>query len=148
MVVFAMFLTSASFAQDDKTVSDEELQKYAVAMDSIETLKQNLISVITDLVENNPKVTAGRYNELSKIINDSTKLVETSATDEEVNAIKEIVARKKEETDKINEVFQSLAKDYIGASTYNKVRSALKSDAELKTKYDALLAKLKQDDTE
>jgi hypothetical protein len=45
-------------------------------------------------------------------------------------------------------VFQSLAKDYIGASTYNKVRSALKSDAELKAKYNAMLAKLKEDDTE
>jgi hypothetical protein len=81
MVVFAMLLTSASFAQDDKTVSDEELQKYAIAMDSIETLKQNLITVITDLVENNPKVSASRYNELSRIIDDSTKLITASATE-------------------------------------------------------------------
>jgi len=144
-VVFAMLLLiPSSFAQDDAAVTNAELEKYAIAMDSIETLKTHLIATITDMVENNTKVSASRYNELSRIVDDSTKLVEASATADEINAIKEIVAKKQEETNKINEIFQSLAKDYIGAATYNKVRKALGADAELKSKYDAMMAKFKE----
>ena len=145
--VVLMLLASPLAAQDAAAVTDEELQKYAVAMDSIEELKANLIETISEMVKNNEKVTAARYNDLSRFIDDETKLKELNATEEEVAAIKEIIAKKDEESAKINSTFQSLAKDYVGAAVYNKVRKALAADAELKSKYDALLAELAKDNS-
>lgn len=144
--VVLMLLASPLFAQD-AAVTDEELQKYAVAMDSVEELKANLIETISEMVKNNEKITAARYNDLSRFIDDEAKLKELNATEEEVAAIKEIIAKKDEESAKINAAFQSLAKDYVGAAVYNKVRKALAADAELKSKYDAMLAELAKDNS-
>ena len=44
------------------------------------------------------------------------------------------------------EVYPNLIKDDLGAALYNKVRNAMKSDAELKTKYDELLASMQSTD--
>lgn len=132
-------------AQDEVSVTDEELMKYAVLMDSVESMKENLIETITDLVENNETISAARYNELSKIADDSVKLAEAKATPEEIAALNNIVKRKEEETNRINETFQSLARDYVGAATYNKVRKAIQSDPEVKQKYEAMLDELDED---
>ncbi len=59
--------------------------------------------------------------------------------------MKEIIARRDEETKKINTTLQSLAKDYVGAATFNKIRNAIKSDAALKAKYDELMKELAKD---
>ncbi len=144
-VLFLFFvvsmISSKAMAQDD-AITDEDLKKYAVAMDSIENMKTHLIETITEMVKGNEEVSASRYNELSKIIDNETKLAEAEATEVEIAFIKSVAAKKEEETAKINEVFQSLAVDYIGAKTYNAVKKALKEDAALKAKYDAMVAEL------
>jgi hypothetical protein len=38
-----------------------------------------------------------------------------------------------------------MAKDYVGASTYNKVKKAITEDGEVKSKYETILNKLKED---
>lgn len=101
--------------------------------------------MITELVKNNKAVTAARYNEISKIISDETKLAEAKATSEEVAFVKDLAVKRDSATAQINAAVQSLAKDYVGASTFNKVRKALSTDAELKSKYDALMAELAKD---
>ncbi|MBX2941377.1 MAG: hypothetical protein KF860_03450 [Cyclobacteriaceae bacterium] len=134
-------MTKIAVAQDD-AIADEDLKKYAVAMDSIENMKTHLIETITDMVKSNEEVSASRYNELSKIIDNEAKLAEVGATEEEIAFIKSVTAKKEEETAKINEAFQSLAVDYIGAKTYNAVKKALKEDEALKAKYDAMISEL------
>jgi hypothetical protein len=135
------------FAQETPAVTDEELKKYAVAMDSIEVLKGNVIKIITELVDKNEKIAPTRYNELSRIIADEAKLTEAKATPEEIAVVKEIIARRDEETKKINTTLQSLAKDYVGAATFNKVRNAVKADAALKARYDELMKELAKDNS-
>ncbi|GIL22644.1 MAG: hypothetical protein BroJett042_11570 [Bacteroidota bacterium] len=137
-------LGTASLAQD-VTVTDEELTKYATAMDSINEMSAEVKEMITELVRDNKAVTAARYNEISKIISDETKLAEAKATPEEVTFVKELAVKRDSATVQINAAVQSLAKDYVGASTFNKVRKALSTDAELKSKYDALMAELVKD---
>lgn len=132
-------------AQDD-AITDDDLNRYAVAMDSIENMKASLIETITEMVKGNEEVSASRYNDLSKIIDDSTKLAETEATEVEIEFVKAVAAKKEEETAKINAAFQSLAIDYIGAKTYNAVKKALKEDEEIKAKYEALLAARTKDE--
>jgi Ca2+-binding EF-hand superfamily protein len=144
--VFSLITLSSVFAQDAAvTVSEEELTKYATAMDSINEMSASLRMMITDMVKNGNVMNAARYNEISKIINDETKLTEAKATPEEIAFVKEVAAKRDEESSKINQAFQSLAKDYVGAATFNKVKKALASDAELKTKYDTLLAEMSKD---
>lgn len=141
-LVVMVAVTSSALAQDAPVISDEELKKYAVAMDSISDMTEQLKATLNEKVKSNEKVTGTRYNELSGIIEDEAKLAEANATPEEIAFIKEVLALKIEETAKIQEAFQSLAKDYVGASAFNKIRSALKTDAELKAKYDAMLAEI------
>jgi hypothetical protein len=146
ITIFAGSFTS--MAQGTDAVTDEELKKYAIAMDSIDHMRKDLVEEISEMVKDNENVTAARYNELSKIISDEAKLAQANATPEEIQAIKDILKKKDEGTARIQETFQSLAKDYVGASTYNKVRKALAEDAETKARYEALLADLKKDDSD
>ena len=73
---------------------------------------------------------------------------EAKATPEEVAFIKEVAAKKEEGTKKIQETFQSMAKEYIGASSYNKIKDALKTNPELKKRYETQLDKLGGDDSD
>jgi len=140
-----LFSVCTSFSQDEVTVTDEELTKYATAMDSINEMSANVRIMITDMVKQNEAVSASRYNEISKIIADEGKLAEANATPEEIAFVKEVAAKRDEETAKINQAFQSLAKEYVGVATFNKVKKALAADAELKSKYDALLSEMAKD---
>jgi predicted nucleic acid-binding Zn-ribbon protein len=138
-----------AFSQDNPTsITDEELKKYAVAMDSIDDMKTELLKSISEFVKSNDKITGARYNELSKIINDEQKLTEAKATAEEIAAVKEVLAKKDEGTAKIQETFKALATDFVGASVYNKVRKSLGSDPAVKTRYEAILAEVNKNDGE
>jgi uncharacterized membrane protein len=128
LALFLMLGFQGVFAQDDN-------------------MKEDLIDSISAMVKNNEKVTAARYNELSKIINDETKLAEAEAKPEEIEAIKGILKYKEEQTGKIQETFKSLATEYVGAAVYNKVKKALAENADTKAKYEALLAELNKEDS-
>ena len=141
---FVLFALCLSAKAQDTTVSDEDLKKYAIAMDSIEGMKGMLLETISEMVKGNENVSAARYNELSKIIDDQGKLVEAKATEEEITFVKAVAGRKAEETAKINATFQSLAKDYVGAKAFNTVKKALNEDPAVKEKYNDLLEELKK----
>jgi hypothetical protein len=146
ILVFSLTTHSSVFAQDAAvTVTDEELTRYATAMDSINEMSAGVRLMITDMVKNGKVMTATRYNEVSKIITDETKLIDAKATPEEIAFVKEVAARRDEESSKINQAFQSLAKDYVGVATFNKVKKALAADVELKSKYDSLLTEMAKD---
>jgi hypothetical protein len=146
LVTFFVSTTDALFAQEE--ITDEDLKKYAVTMDSVDHMKQALLEDISEMVKSNEDMTNERYNELSKIIRDETKLAEAEATPEEIEFIKSVAAKKSEGTAQISSTFQTLAKEYIGAAAYNRVKNALKTDAELKTKYMAYRTELKGESKE
>ena len=127
-------------------VTDEELKKYAVAMDSINDMKASLLKEINGIVKDS-KMTNARYNELSKISTDEAALTKAKATAAEKAVLKKVSDKKAEGTENINTTFQALAKDYVGAESYNKIKEALTTDAELKTKYEAMLKELQNDET-
>ena len=142
--ILSLITISSAFSQDN-SVTEEELMRYATAMDSINEMSAEVIVLITDMVKNTELMNAVRYNELSKIIDDETKLTEANATPEEISFIKEVAEKKDSATAHINEAFQSLAKDYVTVPTYTKVKKALSTDAALKEKYDALMTELAKD---
>jgi len=152
LVIPIFCLLSVSALAQDVTVTDEELTKYATAMDSINEMSAEVKEMITELVKNNKEVTATRYNEISKIIADEARfiadearLAEAKATPEEITFVKELALKRDSATVKINQAVQTLAKDYVGAATFNKVRKALGTDTALKAKYDALMSELAKD---
>lgn len=132
---------------DQEQITDEELQKYAVAMDSVNDMKETLLEEIGDIVKEEGKMTNSRYNELSKIANDEAKLAAAKATAEEKEVLKKVADKKAEGTEEINTTFQSLARDYVGAESYNKIKKALTTDTELKAKYETMLKELDDDES-
>jgi hypothetical protein len=145
LVVFMSVVSAPLFAQDATAVTDEELKKYAVAMDSINEMQAVLSGEIKQMVTTNAGVTAARYNELFKIINDEGKLLEANASAEEIRFVKEVIAKKDAGTAKIKETYQLLAKDYVGAAAFNKVKKAITADEALKSKYQSMMDELSKD---
>ena len=135
-------------AQDAQTeITDAELEKYAVTMDSINDMKASLLEDISEMVTSNEKMTNARYNELSKIAKDEAALAKAKATPEEIAFLKEVAAAKAEGTANIQKTFQSMAKEYVGASSYNKIKKALSSDVDVKKRYETFMDKLEANDS-
>lgn len=145
LVCFMALFSAKLFAQDAAAITDEELKKYAIAMDSVNEMQAVLSGQIKEMVTTNQTITAQRYNELYKIINDEGKLLEASATPEEISFVKEVIAKRDAGTAKIKETYQLLAKDFVGAAAFNKVRKAISSDEGVKTKYQSLMDELAKD---
>jgi len=126
-------------------VTDDELKKYAVTMDSINDMKETLSAEIGDILKEEGNMTITRYNELSTFADDTAKLSQVKATPEEIALLKKIAAKKNEGIAEINNTFQALAKDYVGAASYNKIKKALTTDTALKSRYEAMLEELDKD---
>jgi hypothetical protein len=134
-----------SFAQEKKVVTDDELIRYATAIDSINEMSASVRIKLSEMVKENPDITPARYNELSKIANDDTKLAAANATPKEIEAIRQVAEVKAEETARINETYQSLAKEYVTPPVFNKVKKALAEEPEVKVKYDSLITEMSKD---
>src|SRR5690606_26266632 len=135
-----LFAALGSKAQTATEISDEDLQKYAVTMDSVQAMQETLREVVAETVRNNEVMSISRYNELFKL--DSAQLQAANATPEEIAFLKQIDDLRAVNIERINTTYQSLAKDYVGLKTFNAIRKSLKSDQELKARYDDLSSKL------
>lgn len=149
ILLFVLFMAVQNLQAQDATaeITDAELEKYAVTMDSINDMKASLLEDITEMVKDNEKMTNARYNELSKISDDEAALAKAKATPEEIAFLKEVAAKKEEGTAKIQKTFQSMAKEYVGASSYNKIKKALSSDSDVKKRYETFMDKLEAEDS-
>jgi hypothetical protein len=134
--VLMVSLTGVLKAQEVE-ITDEELTRYAVVMDSIDVMKGNVKEVLSEMVASNEEMTGTRYNELSKILDDVDKLSATSATETETAFVISVKEKGEELTNEINAAFQSLAVDYIGEGgrVYKKIKAALKTDESIKERY-------------
>lgn len=142
----AFIITTSAFAQNQNlAVTDEELLKYATAMDSVSDMQANVRQELGKMIADKGVMDVQRYNALNKIINDTAQLKTAHATPEEVQFIKEVSAKQKEEVDKIKTTYQSLAKDYVTPKVFNKVKKAVETDPQVKKRYDSLIVELKKD---
>jgi len=142
-LIFLLAIATAGYAQTSKPAfTDEDLKKYAITMDSIKDMQESLNENITTMVQKNTVMPVTRYNELFKIINDSTKLVAASAKVEEIAFVKEVAKKRADESARITATFQSMAKEYVGLKAFNAIKKSLATDTALKEKYDALTKEL------
>ena len=153
IILFALFVgvqtmqaqnsAPAGNAQNQSApISDDELKKYAITRDSIDDMKETLMKELTAMVQTNSKVKVARYNELSKIIGNEAELTKANATPEEIAFVKEVAAKREQGTAKIQEMLQTMAKDYVGTTSYNRIKKALATDPEVQKRYQAHLQKL------
>jgi predicted secreted Zn-dependent protease len=145
LIILIIGYSSSVSGQDlSPTISDEELKQYAIVMDSINDLTEQLTNRLTALIKNNPKITETRYNQLVQLGNDQEKLKDAKATPEELVALQEINLKRTEESIKLSEALKYLTTIKLSPATYSTIRNAVKSDPEVKARYDKILADLKK----
>jgi hypothetical protein len=119
-------------------ITDEDLKKYAITMDSVKDMQTSLNQIVAEKVQKNTVMSVARYNELFKIIADEAKLTAAKATSEEIAFVKSIDTLRQENIARINATYQALAKDYVGLKTFNAIKKSLASDEALKAKYESI----------
>jgi Skp family chaperone for outer membrane proteins len=138
MVVMLAVCSVIVKAQTTTSISDEDLKKYAATMDSVKVMQETLTQIVAENVQKNQVMPVSRYNELFKIANDEAKLAAANATEDEKAFLKEIAALREYNIARINSTYQSLAKDYVGAKTFNAIKKGLETDPQLKARYEGL----------
>lgn len=148
IAVILMVTGITVLAQEKKEVTDDELIRYATAMDSINEMSASVRIKLAEMVKENPDITPSRYNELSKIAGDDAKLAAANATPKEIEVIRQVAEVKAEETARINETYQALAKEYVTPTVFNKVKKALIEEPGVKVRYDSLITEMSKDNPE
>jgi hypothetical protein len=124
------------------SITDEDLKKYAMTMDSVKGMQLTLNEIIAEMVQKNTVMSVQRYNELFKIADDQAKLAEKQATAEEVKFLKDITDKRTEEMARVNATYQGLVKDYVGIKTFSTIKKSLETDEALKVKYEEMTKEL------
>jgi hypothetical protein len=119
-------------------ISDEDLKKYAMTMDSVKGMQETLQQIIAEQVQKNTVMKVERYNQLFKIAEDQAKLAEAQATPEEIAFLKELADLRTLNVARINSTYQALAKEYVGLKTFNAIKKSLDTDPNLKTRLEAV----------
>jgi len=144
---FFAFIGMTGFAQEAaEEVTNEELSKFA----NVEVMTSEYVDSKTEelramILENEIFKAGARYNEIKAAWGDEAKMAEAEITEEEKAAYQAV--------QDFQNSLQDVVKDYktelimndsiLGASTYNKVNGAQKSDPAVKEKLDALISELK-----
>jgi hypothetical protein len=142
-IIFGL-ISILSLAQTTPAISDEDLKKYALTMDSVNVMQQTLQTIITENVQKNTVMEVPRYNELYKIAGDEAKLTAANATAEEKAFLKEISDLRQLNIARINATYQHLAKDYVGLKMFNAIKKSLDTDPALKSRYDNIAQEVKE----
>lgn len=123
-------------------VSTEEIEKFAAMKDSVNHFMEVKQEELESMIKENEVFDVARYNEIKDAWGDDAKLGEIEITEEEKAEYSKIVETKNSLSDVIKERMISLIKndEILGAATYNKVNSAMKTDPEVKAKVNAIIA--------
>lgn len=135
VLVIVLLTTVAAKAQKRDSVTNEELHKYAVVIDSLETLKKSRAEMSTRFAKGNNKITPSRYTQLLPIIDDNKKLSEAKATADEIAYVKDAMAKLTQAQQTFQTTFNELVAKYVGYDTYNKVKKAIAADKRVKDRY-------------
>ncbi|MEO9485192.1 MAG: hypothetical protein ABJG47_17165 [Ekhidna sp.] len=125
-------------AQEETTLSDEELTSYATVMVWGKLEKSNMTGIYNGWISESDELAAKRFSEIKKAKGDSVKLEMLEVNDTELTAFNTIQMKYDSMIDSFRTTYKGKIKEEIGNGLYNKIRKALKTDAELKSKYQAI----------
>lgn len=137
-----IFTGISAKGQQADSITNEELNRYAVMMDSLEALKKQRNDLSIKFAKGNEKITAARYQQLLPIIDDQKKLADSKASLNEVTYVKKALTDLTEEGKKFQIAFTSLMSEYVGYDTYSKVRKAISINPKVKARYEVELYRI------
>lgn len=142
LLIIAM--SSSVFAQEEAEVTDYEVYRYALLNASIDEMKKDISRELNDMIANQEGITGKRYKELADAYGDDSKLEAIEAKDFEIKFIELVEKEKEKRIEAIKTVNQELATKMVGdrGKTYKEVKAAVKSNPDLKAKYEAFVAQL------
>jgi len=129
-------------AQDEISITDEELMKYALVMDYANQEKGRLKDDYNAMIQAEELMSGGRrFKELKGAGGDEEKLAELEATPEEIEVFNKIESANNENIGAFKGAYTTKIKDkeQLGAGLYNKINKALKTDEELKSRYGTIM---------
>ena len=141
-ILVGVVIFNSSLMAQDVEITDEELTIYATGMNKVDSIKGVVSAQYVQMIKDEV-VLKGRFNKMKKAIGDDAKLAEIEATPEEIAAYNKIQESYGTMKSDLKATSTEIIKGDIGAKIYNKVKKALKTDAELKTKYEAIVDSLK-----
>ena len=128
VVLMSMATVGKSLAQE---ISNEDLYKYAVVMETKEMFQDELSTQVTDYVEKQDPAIKNRYNALAG--------GETPANDAEKQFIDQVKSMQSERTGEFGDAFKTMIKRVLGAETYNAVKKGIANDSNVKQRYNAIV---------
>jgi hypothetical protein len=143
LVLSLTCITLLAGAQKRDSINNEDLTRYAVMMDSVQSVQKKISNRTIELARGNSKITPARYTALLPLADDQKKLTEAKATSDEIAYIKKALAIRTEDGLKLSNTFQALMNEYVGYDTFNRVKAAIASDPKVKRRYDLLMASYK-----
>ena len=143
-----LVLTIVSFTQvkaQDQEITDEDLRKYALLNEVVDLMKKEISVMVNGMIKSQEGMTGKRFKELQSAKGDKAKYDEMGAKEFEIKFMELVAKKQSERIDAIKTVNQELATKMIGdnGKLYKKIRSELSSNADLKAKYDQIVASLK-----
>ena len=127
-------------AQSDE-ITDENLRRYAMMMEVVDAMKSEISVITNDFIKKQEGIDGKRYLELSK--------GQGEAATEFEQKVMAIITEKQDDRKKaIQDVVKILASKMFtgGAASYKAIKGALGSDADVKARYDAILASIKMEE--
>lgn len=130
-----------------ESVSSDDLKKYALLNEVITLMKKDVSIEINKMIKAQEGMTGKRYKELAATKGDAAKLTEINAKDFEIKFLELTTNLKEDRTTAIKVVNTELATKMVGnkGRTYKAIKSELKTNTELKSRYDAIVAVLRSE---
>ena len=140
LIVLSLGLNYA-FAQEE--ITDDDLKAYAIANAAVKSITSSISPMVNELIAMQEGMTGQRFKELQDTDGDAAKLQSIEAKEWEIKFLKTVNEEIEKRKDAAKEVINLMAKYAMGTSKYKAIKSGLKSDADLKSRYDVLSASLK-----
>lgn len=143
LLTAVLIIGTLSAKAQNKGTTEAELMRYTIATDSLKKLTDQFKEASLK-IGNDPKITVARQQQLAQTQGDSVKLVQIKATAYERSYLKRVSEKRKQETARFREIYQSLITDYVGDNTFSKVQAQLKTDRKLKHQFDSIMLTLQR----
>ncbi len=142
-VALFIVLSANVMAQDEDYITDENLRRYAIMMESVDAMKSEISVALNDMIKNQEGIDGKRYNELKKGEGEAATEFETKF----MTNLEEMIESRKAA---IGEVVNILATKMLpdGGKAYKAIKTAISSDPEVKAQYEAILVQVQLADEE
>ena len=131
LVAVALF-SLVSFRQAvAQEVTNQDLYKYAVVMETQDMFKNELSAQVTDYINKQDPAIKNRYNALAG--------GEEPANDAEKQFIGQVKSMQSERTGEFSDAFKTMIKRVLGAKTYSAVKKGIANDTAVKERYNTIV---------